>query len=107
MSWAVVKVSGKQYLVAPGEKITINNLGEEVGKIVKFSDVLLIENGSVKLGTPLVKNWEIVGKISKIFSGPKMRIVKFRSKSRYLRQTGLRARLTEVEISKIQESKKR
>ena len=107
MSWAVIKVSGKQYLVKPGGKITVNSLGQEVGKTVKFSDVLLLENGLVRLGTPFVKNWEIVGKIIRVFSGPKMRIVKFRSKSRYLRIAGFRSRLTEIEISKIRQNRKR
>lgn len=101
MTLAVVKFAGKQYLVTTGAKIRVSNFGA-VGDEVSFGQVLLVADGRVKIGKPEVKNVKITGKIVKKFSGPKVSVVKFRPKSRYLRRTGFRQKFSEVEITKIE-----
>ena len=53
--YAVVKTGGKQYKVAPGEKLKIEQIPADVGAEVIIDQVLMVGDGdSVRLGQPLV-----------------------------------------------------
>ena len=53
--YAVIKTGGKQYRVAPGEKIKIEQIPADVGAQIVLDQVLMVADGdAVKLGNPLV-----------------------------------------------------
>ena len=53
--YAVIKTGGKQYRVASGEKIKIEQIAADVGAQIVLDQVLMVADGdAVKLGTPLV-----------------------------------------------------
>ena len=53
--YAVIKTGGKQYRVAPGEKIKIEQIPADVGAQIVLDQVLMVSDGdAVKLGNPLV-----------------------------------------------------
>ncbi len=61
---AVIKTGGKQYLVQPGTKIKIEKLDKKEGSEITFNEVLLLEkNKKVEIGTPLVKDAKVIGKV--------------------------------------------
>ncbi len=102
---AVIKTGGKQYLVAPGDKIKIEKIEEKEGKEVIFDQVLLVEkNKKVEIGTPLVKGAKVMGKVLKQGKGKKVIVFKYKPKTRYKKKTGHRQPFTEVEITKIQDT---
>ena len=101
MTWAVIRTGGKQYKVSVGETIDIEKLKDSSGEVVSFSDVLAVGGDEVKIGTPVVEKAKVMAKVVKEFKGPKIRVVKFKSKSRYTRTTGHRQQLTQVTIEKI------
>ena len=99
---AIIKTGGKQYLVAPGQKIKIEKLNKKEGSEVTFSEVLLLEKGNkVEIGTPTVKGAKVIGKVLKQAKAKKVIIFKYKPKKRYKKKTGHRQPFTEVEISKI------
>ncbi len=99
---AVIKTGGKQYLISPGKKIKIEKIKGEQGEEVNFSDVLLLEkNKKLEIGTPLVKNAVVIGRILKQGKGKKIIIFKYKPKTRYKKKKGHRQPFTEVEILKI------
>jgi len=110
---AVIKTGGKQYLVAPGQKIKIekidtHHLKKDVGANKKedqeviFDEVLLLQKGNkLEIGSPLVKSAKVTGKILKHGKGKKIIIFKYRPKTRYKLKKGHRQPFTEVEITKI------
>lgn len=103
MDWAVIKTGGKQYKVSEGQKIDIEKLGKKDGESVKFDEVLLVNsNGSVKIGKPLLEKTSVKAKVVSNFKDKKIRVVKFKSKSKYLRTTGHRQQKTKVLIEKIE-----
>jgi len=55
----------------------------------------------VTVGTPLVDKAKVSGKIVETFKDKKIRVVKFKSKSRYMRTRGHRQAKTKVLIEKI------
>lgn len=100
---AVIKTGGKQYKVAPGQKIKIEKLEEKEGKEIAFNEVLLVDNGKdLIIGDPMVKNAKVLGKILKQDKHEKVVIYKYKPKKRYRLKKGHRQPFTEVEILKIE-----
>ena len=53
--YAVIKTGGKQYKVAPGEKLKVEQIPADVGAAVVLDQVLMVGDGdSVRLGQPTV-----------------------------------------------------
>lgn len=99
--WAVIKTGGKQYKVAEGETIDIEKIKDHDKEAISFDEVLALGGDEVKVGTPLVEKAKVTGKVIANFRGPKIRVVKFKSKSKYLRTTGHRQSQMKVLIEKI------
>jgi len=108
MNYAVIQTGGKQYIVRPNEKLTTDKLAGNAGDKVAFSEVLLFVNGEdAKVGTPFVKGVEVAGKILEQKKGDKVRVGKYKSKSRYRKVKGFRAQITEVMVESIKEVKEK
>lgn len=109
MEFAVIKTGGKQYVVAPGDVVTIEKLGSrsrtevlKKGDAVTFSDVLLVDNGkATTIGTPMVSGASVTGTVQVIGRAPKIEVVKYKAKSRYLKRRGHRQPYIKVKIDKI------
>lgn len=99
--WAIIKTGGKQYKVAEGETIDIEKIKNHEAETISFDEVLALGGDDVKVGTPFVEKAKVSGKILASFRGPKIRVVKFKSKSKYLRTTGHRQSQMKVLIEKI------
>ena len=53
--YAVIKTGGKQYRVAAGEKIKIEQIPADVGTEITIDQVLMVGEGeSVKIGSPML-----------------------------------------------------
>jgi large subunit ribosomal protein L21 len=103
MKLAVIETGGKQYTVKEGEKITIEKLdGFVVGDTVEFGNVLMIADGEkITIGEPTIKGKKVTGTLTENGKGDKIRVSRFRSKSRYHRTYGHRQPFMAVEITKI------
>jgi large subunit ribosomal protein L21 len=109
MALAVIKTGGKQYVVEPGDLITIEKLGRgaatqllKKGDAVTFEEVLLTDDGSsVTLGTPLVKGAKVEGEVFMVGRAKKIDVVKYKAKSRYLKRRGHRQPYVKVRIKGI------
>ncbi len=101
--WAIIRTGGKQYKVAVGETIAIEKIAGKAEGPVQFDEVLLVKNGEdLKVGKPIVEKAKVKGKILEAFKDKKIRVVKYKSKSRYLRTTGHRQQKLKVLIEKIE-----
>jgi len=102
-TWAVIRTGGKQYKVAVGEKVDLEKIKDKTEGPVTFTEVLAVKSEKgVQLGKPLVEKAKVTGKILEEFKDKKVRVVKFKSKSRYLKTTGHRHQKTKVLIEKIE-----
>ena len=102
MTLAIIKTGGKQYLVKKGDKIKIEKLAKKVGDIVKFDTLLNTdEKGSkIEIGKPLLKT-KVEGKVLEQDRDKKIKVVKYKSKTRYTRNIGHRQPYTLVQIEKV------
>jgi large subunit ribosomal protein L21 len=100
--YAVIKTGGKQYRVAPNDKIQIERLKGEAGDQIEFNDVLMVANGgAVEIGAPFVAGATVVGEIASQDRGPKIIIFKKKRRKHYRRKNGHRQDLTSVTITEI------
>lgn len=102
MDFAVIATGGKQYKVAPGEKIKVEKLDLKEGETFKFNEVLLsVAGDKVEIGTPLLKGAEVEAKVLRQGRDKKKIIFKYHSKTRFRKRKGHRQMFTELEIVKI------
>lgn len=100
--YAVIKTGGKQYRVAEGDLLRVEQIKGEVGDAVEFDEVLMIKNGErVEIGRPILKDSKVVGEIAE--QGKRKKIVVFKSKRRkgYRKKQGHRQLYTALRIKEI------
>ena len=96
---AVVVSGGKQYRVAPGDRVLVDRLSAEPGSSVKLGRVLLLHDGDeVKVGAPGIEGLEIEAKVLAHRRGPRIEVLRYKSKKRVRVHRGARADLTALEI---------
>ncbi|MBX3646387.1 MAG: 50S ribosomal protein L21 [Rhodocyclaceae bacterium] len=100
--YAVIKTGGKQYRVAAGEKLKIEQIPAEVGAEITLDQVLMVGDGeSVKVGAPLVQGASVKAKVLAQGRHPKVKIFKMRRRKHYQKHQGHRQNYTEIQISGI------
>ena len=96
--FAIVRTGGKQYRVAPGDKIVVEKLAGEAGDNVDLTDVLLAgEGGDLKSTGGLT----VAAKIVAQAKGDKVTVFKKRRRHNYRRKKGHRQQHTILEIVSI------
>lgn len=96
---AVIVSGGKQYRVAPGDRILVDRIAAEPGASVKLGRVLLFSDGdSVKVGNPAVDGLDVDARVIDHRRGPRVESLRYKSKKRVRVHTGGRAHLTALEI---------
>ena len=100
--YAVIKTGGKQYKVAPGEKLKVEQIPADVGAEVIIDQVLMVGDGeSVRLGQPVVAGATVKATVLAHGRGEKVTIFKMRRRKHYQKHQGHRQNFTEIEISGI------
>ncbi len=104
MTYAIIKVAGKQYRVREGERLLVDRMAEDDG--ATFTPKVLLVGGD---GTPVLEpsDVKVTAKVLGAVKGPKIRIGKYKKRTGYRRHTGFRASLTQIEIESIGGTKKR
>jgi large subunit ribosomal protein L21 len=100
--YAVIKTGGKQYKVAAGEKIKVEQIAADVGQEIVIDQVLAVGNGAeLKVGTPLVAGASVKATVVAQGKHDKVRIFKLRRRKHYKKSQGHRQTYTELEISAV------
>ena len=101
--YAIVKSGGKQYKVAPGQKIEVERLNVTKGDTVDLDKVLLVaDDDNVLVGTPVVEGAKIIATVGDEGKGKKVVVFKYKPKTRYRKKTGHRQYYTELSIDRIE-----
>ena len=100
--YAVIKTGGKQYRVAAGEKIKVEQIPAEVGTKITIDQVLMVGEGeAVKIGAPLVAGASVSATVLSQGRHDKVRIFKMRRRKHYQKHQGHRQNYTELQIEAI------
>ena len=100
--YAVIKTGGKQYRVAAGEKLKIEQIPAEVGAEITLDQILMLGEGeTVKIGTPLVSGAAVKATVLSQGRHDKVKIFKMRRRNHYQKHQGHRQNYTEIRIDGI------
>jgi len=100
--YAVIRSGGKQYKVAPGEKLRVEQLTADVGAEVVLDQVLMVGEGdSIRVGQPIVTGATVKATVVGHGRGDKVKIFKMRRRKHYQKHQGHRQNYTELKIESI------
>ena len=103
--YAVIATGGKQYRVNVGDTVYVEKLDKKDGAKVKSDTVLYVDGDDVKVGTPIVKDVTVEGKVIKQVKGKKIIVFKYKRKKNIRKKQGHRQPHTAVEITSIKVKK--
>ncbi len=103
--YAIVTLSGKQFRVYEGDEFVVDKLDYDEGKDFEIDQVLLLnQDGKMKIGQPLVKGAKVVFNLLSHQKSKKLRVAKYKAKSRYRRVYGHRQHQSIVKVKSIKTS---
>lgn len=100
--YAVIQTGGKQYRVAPGDRLKVEKITAEAGASVELDKVLMVADGeNVKVGKPYLDGGVVTATVKTHGRGKKVKIIKFRRRKHHMKRQGHRQWFTELEITGI------
>ena len=103
--YAIVEIAGQQFKVAKDQKVFVHRLEGKEGSKVTFDKVLLLDDGKVTIGAPVIENAEVSAKILGHLKGDKVIVFKKKRRKGYKVKNGHRQFLTEIQIDGISTKK--
>ena len=99
---AVVEIAGKQFQVAPKDKVIVPSLKDKAGAQVAFDRVLLYQDeNAVKIGTPVIKGARVEATVLGNVRADKVTVFKKKKRKGYRVTRGHRQAYTQIEIMNI------
>ncbi len=96
--YAIVKAGGRQEKVAVGDTLLMDRVAAATGATIKLQALLLVDGAKVTTDTAGINvSVEVLEEIK----GPKIDILRYKSKTGYRRRQGFRAKLTRVKVTSI------
>jgi large subunit ribosomal protein L21 len=100
--YAVIKTGGKQYKVAAGETIKVEQIAADVGQEIVIDQVLAVGTGAdLTVGSPLVAGASVKATVVAQGKHDKIHIFKMRRRKHYRKSQGHRQAYTELQISAV------
>lgn len=100
--YAVIKTGGKQYKVAAGDKIRVEQMPADIGAEITIDQVLAVGAGDqLSVGAPLVSGATVSATVLSHGRHDKVRIFKMRRRKHYQKRQGHRQQFTELLIGSI------
>ena len=97
--YAVIRTGGKQYRVAPGDKLKLERTAHENGAI-EFADILAVSGEAGKFESSL-SGVKVTGTVLGEGRGDKILVFKLKRKKQYKKMQGHRQNYVEVRINEI------
>jgi len=98
---AVVKIGGKQYVVAEKETLLVDRLPDGT-KELTLDALMVVDGDKSTVGTPTVKGVSIKAKVvDEEVKGEKLRVIRYKSKKRVHKETGHRQKYSRIQVGAI------
>jgi len=99
--YAIFRTGGKQYKAGPGDVVRVEHIHGDPGATVEFNHVFAVRREALTVGSPLVPNAKVTGKILAHDRAAKVRVLKYKRKKQYRRTLGHRQEFSQVLIQDI------
>ena len=99
--YAIVEIAGQQFKVAKDQKVFVHRLEEKEGSKVSFDKVLLLDDGKVTIGAPVIENAVVTAKVLGHLKGDKVIVFKKKRRKGFKKKNGHRQYLSQIQIEGI------
>jgi large subunit ribosomal protein L21 len=100
--YVIVDIQGQQFKVKQDQKLFVHRINAEQGSEVEFEKVMLIDNdGTVTVGTPVVEGAKVVVEILSHLKGDKVLVFKKKRRKGHRKLNGHRQQFSEVRVKSI------
>jgi large subunit ribosomal protein L21 len=99
--YAIVEIAGQQFKVAKDQKVFVHRLEEKEGSKLTFDKVLLLDDGKVTIGAPVIKDAVVTAKVLSHLKGDKVIVFKKKRRKGFKKKNGHRQYLSEIQIEGI------
>ena len=102
MSFAIIETGGKQYKVSASKILEIEKIDAEVGKILKFENVLLLnDDKNTEVGNPNIQGASVEAKLLENVKDRTVLVFHKRRRKHSRKKNGHRQRHSKIQITKI------
>jgi large subunit ribosomal protein L21 len=100
--YAIVDIAGQQFKVNENQLLYVHRLAGNEGDTVHFDRVLFVhQNGTVKVGNPVIEGARVSAKIISHVKGDKVLVFKKKRRKGYQKLNGHRQLFTRIKIESI------
>ena len=100
--YAVVRIAGQQFKVAPSQKLYVPKLNSEIGAKVTFDKVLVLgDEQKTTVGKPYVAGAKVSATVVKHLKDETVIVLKKKKRKGYRVRNGHRQQFTEIEINSL------
>lgn len=99
--YAIIETGGKQYKVAPGDRVRVESLPNEVGSALELTPLAVVREPGEVLSGSAIANAKVVATVTRTGRAEKIIVFKFKRKKQYKRTIGHRQNFTELSINDI------
>ena len=99
--YAIVEIAGQQFKVAKDQKVFVHRLEEKEGSKVSFDKVLLLDDGKITIGAPVIENAVVTAKVLGHLKGDKVIVFKKKRRKGFRKKNGHRQYLSQILIEGI------
>ena len=102
MSFAIIETGGKQYKVSASKILEVEKLNVEIGKTIKFENVLLLNDyKNTEVGSPNIKGAIVEAKLLDNVKDRTVLVFHKRRRKHSRKKNGHRQRHSKIQITKI------
>ena len=102
MSFAIIETGGKQYKVSASKILEIEKIDVEVGKTLKFKNVLLLnDDKNTEVGSPNIEGASVEAKLLENVKDRTILVFHKRRRKHSIKKNGHRQRHSKIQITKI------
>ena len=102
MSFAIIETGGKQYKVSASKILEVEKLNAEIGKTIKFKNVLLLnDSNNTEIGNPSVEGASVEAKLLDNVKDRTILVFHKRRRKNSRKKNGHRQRHSKIQITKI------
>ena len=102
MSFAIIETGGKQYKVSASKILEVEKLDAEIGKTIKFKNVLLLNDDKItEVGSPIIDGATVEAELLENVKDRTVLIFHKRRRKHSRKKNGHRQRHSKIQITKI------
>lgn len=101
--YAIIEFAGGQFKVSPGVNFTAQYSGLSQSQKITVEKVLFtVDDSSVAIGQPYLSDTKVFLTVQQQKLGKKVKVIRFKAKSRYARRSGIRQMETIFSVDRIE-----